>query len=84
MTKQELWALIEHHANAILGDGPKVCIERGTRRALNVDHHAARIAELSREVYKLEVRDEDGGTVEPPGGVPIREGQMLEIGTYTR
>ena len=62
MTKQELWALIEYHANEIVDHGRKMCISRGTHAALDADYHGLRISDLAKQVYPLEMRDQEAKT----------------------
>ena len=59
MTKDEIWALINHHCNAIRTDHSGHLNYRMSQRALNGEQRAQRIADLCKQAYHLEKKDED-------------------------
>ena len=58
MTREELWAVIQHHARQIHDTGVPTPYW-GSSRALQIDEHAQRISELCHQVYPLDKKWEE-------------------------
>ena len=67
MSRDELWALINHHADMIktaryhgpYGAPTPICFGQMSRHALEAEQHAQRIADLCKEAYHLERKYEE-------------------------
>ena len=61
MTREELWSLIQHHADAIAGrkDVPTPYFWHSKQRLLAVSNSAERLLELCKQLYPLEVKEEE-------------------------